>query len=169
MSTTSTSTTASSSPPTTVDPVATVEAAVRTAVDLAIADFSACLVVMPNCDPATLEATRADPLLAVNVSRVTEWNGKGYTVVDREQFRHMIESVEVSDDLRQATVTVCFADGSKLIDPGAGPDGADLIIDDAFVSGREAWDMRLGDDGIWRAQDAPLIGATEVTDVCPVA
>ena len=108
---------------------------------------------MPNCDPATLEATRADPLLAVNVSRVIEWNGKGYTVID----------------LRQATVTVCFADGSKLIDPGAGPDGADLIIDDAFVSGREAWDMRLGDDGIWRAQDAPLIGATEVTDVCPAA
>jgi hypothetical protein len=122
---------------------------------------------MPNCDPATLAATRADPLLAVNVGRVTEWNGEGYTVIDRDQFRHVIESVELSDDLRRATVTVCFADGSKLIVPGAGPDGADLIIDGAFVSGREAWDVRLADDGIWRAHDAPLIGTTEVTDICP--
>ena len=157
----------STAPPTTSDPKASVEAAVRAAVDLAIADFSACLVAMPNCDPATLAATRADPLLAVNVGRVTEWNGEGYTVIDRDQFRHVIESVELSDDLRRATVTVCFADGSKLIDPGAGPDGADLIIDGTFVSGREAWDMRLGDDGIWRAHDAPLIGTTEVTTYVP--
>ena len=167
-STTSTSTTvASTSPPTASDPQASVETAVRAAVDLAISDFSACLVAMPNCGPATLEATRADPVLAVNVGRVMEGNGEGYTVIDRDQFRHVIESVELSDDLRRATVTVCFADGSKLVDPGAGPDGADLIIDGAFVSGREAWDMRLADDGIWRAHDAPLIGTTEVTDVCP--
>ena len=25
-----------------------------------------------------------------------------------------------------------------------------------------------GDDGIWRAHDAPLVGETEDTDVCPV-
>ena len=42
-----------------------------------------------------------------------------------------------------------------------------MIIDGAFASGREAWDMRLDDDGIWRAYDAPLIGETEDTDVCP--
>lgn len=122
---------------------------------------------MPRCDPSTLEATRENPLLAVNVSRVTEWNGEGYTVIDRDQFRHVIEGVELSADLRQATVTVCFVDGSKLVDPGAAPDGTDLIIDGTFVSGREAWDMRLGDDGTWRAHDAPLIGTTEATDVCP--
>jgi hypothetical protein len=122
---------------------------------------------MPKCDPASLSATRADPVLAVNVSRITEWNGKGYTVVDRDQFRHVIEKVELSADLRQATATVCFADGSKLVDPGAGPNGANLIIDGAFVSGREAWDMRLEQDGVWRVHDAPVIGTTEVTDVCP--
>lgn len=165
-STTSTAV-ASTAPPTTTDSRVTVEAAVRAAVDLAVADFSACLIAMPACDPSTLEATRENPLLAVNVSRVTEWNGEGYTVIDRDQFRHVIEGVELSADLRQATVTVCFADGSKLVDPGAAPDGTDLIIDGTFVSGREAWDMRLGDDGIWRAHDAPLIGTTEATDVCP--
>ena len=165
--TTTSTTTATTAPTTTLDPRVTVETDVRVAVDLAIVDFSACLVAMPNCDPSTLAATRADPLLAVNVSRVAEWNGKGYTVIDRDQFRHVIEDVELSADLRKATVTVCFADGSKLIDPGAGPGGADLIIDGAFVSGHEAWDMRLGNDGVWRAHDAPLIGTTEVSDVCP--
>jgi hypothetical protein len=73
----------------------TVEAAVRAAVDLAVADFSACLIAMPACDPSTLEATRENPLLAVNVSRVTEWNGEGYTVIDRDQFRHVIEGCRV--------------------------------------------------------------------------
>ena len=51
----------------------------------------------------------------------TEWNAAGYTVIDRDQFRYVIESVELSDDLRRATVTVCFADGSKLDRPRRRP------------------------------------------------
>lgn len=105
-------------------------------------------------------------MLTVNMNRIEEWNAAGYTVVDRDQFRYEIERVELSDDGRAAVVTVCFADGSKLVDPGAGPDGGDLIVDGTFMSGREAWDVRLDDDGVWRAYDAPLVGATEPTDVC---
>jgi len=74
---------------------------------------------------------------------MTEWNGEGYTVIDRDQFRHVIEGLDLSADLRQATVTVCFADGAKPVDTVAAPDGTDIIIDGTFVSGREAWDMRL--------------------------
>jgi hypothetical protein len=107
-------------------------------------------------------------LLSVNTNRVAEWNAAGYTVVDRDQFRYVIESIDTADSLDAATVTVCFADGSKLVEPGAGPGGVDVIIDGAFASGREAWDMRLGDDGRWRAHDAPLIGETEGTDTCPL-
>ncbi|MGE0795432.1 MAG: hypothetical protein AB7O29_08820, partial [Acidimicrobiia bacterium] len=154
-------------PPTTVDPAALAEAEVRDAVDRAIADFDACLLALPNCDITTLAATRANPMLATNASRVSEWNAAGYTVVDRDQVRYVVESVDLADDLRQATATVCFADGSKLIHAGAAPDGADLIIDGTFASGREAWDMRLDADGVWRVYDAPLIGVTEGTDVCP--
>jgi hypothetical protein len=141
---------------------------VRSATVAAIDDFSACLVAMPNCDTSTLASTRADPLLTVNTNRVAEWNAAGYTVVDRDEFRYVIESIVIAESLDQATVTVCFADGSKLVEPGVGPGGIDVIIDGAFASGREAWDMRLDDDGIWRAYDAPLIGETEDTDVCPV-
>lgn len=153
-------------PSTTVDPAMEADAAARAAVELAIADFSVCLDALPSCDPTTLAATRAEPMLAVNTGRITEWNAAGYRVIDRDQFRYVIESVELAEDLRQATVTVCFADGSKLVDPGAGPGGADLIIDGTFASGREAWDVQLDSDGVWRAHDAPLVGATEGTDLC---
>ena len=165
----STSVSASTDPPPTLEVMSEMEQEVRAAVDRSVAGFSACLVAMPGCDTASLAATRGDPLLAVNVARVGEWNAAGYTVVDRDQFRYVIEDVELSADGLQATVTVCVADGSKLVDPGAGPDGADLIVDGTYVSGREAWDMRLGEDGIWRVHDGPVIGATEATDVCPAA
>jgi hypothetical protein len=141
---------------------------VRSATVAAIDGFSECLVAMPNCDTSTLASTRADPLLTVNTNRVAEWNAAGYTVVDRDEFRYVIESIVIAESLDQATVTVCFADGSKLVEPGVGPGGIDVIIDGAFASGREAWDMRLDDEGVWRAYDAPLIGETEDTDVCPV-
>lgn len=134
--------------------------------DRAIADFTTCLLALPSCDPAMLATTRAGPMLAVNIDRINEWNATGYAVVDRDQFRYVIERVELSDDGQRAVVTVCFADGSKLVDPGAGPDGGDLIIDGTFTSGREAWDVRLDDDGVWRPYDAPLVGAAEATDVC---
>lgn len=167
--TSSTSVSPSSDPPPTLEVMNETEQAVRAAVDQAARDFSDCLVAMPACDAASLAATRGDPLLSINVARVDEWNAAGYTVIDRDQFRYVIEGVELSADGQQATVAVCIADGSKLVDPGAGPDGADLIVDDAYVSGREAWDMRLGDDGIWRIHDGPVIGTTEATDVCPAA
>ena len=138
----------------------------RAAIDLAQATFSDCLVAMPVCDPATLAVARAGDLLARNVARIGEWNAAGYTVIDREQYRYVIESVVFGDTSAKATVVVCVADGSKLVLPGAAPDGGDVIIDDVYISGREAWDMRLDEDGQWRAYDAPAEGSTESTDQC---
>ncbi|HRE00488.1 MAG TPA: hypothetical protein PLV68_04260, partial [Ilumatobacteraceae bacterium] len=151
-STTTTSTAVTTTPTTLVEPP---EAKVRAAVDRAIADFSECLLAMPNCDATTLAATRSDPMLARNVARITEWNAAGYSVIDRDQFRYVIEAVELDDVAGQATVTVCIADGTKLVLADAAPDGSDIIIDDTFVSGREAWDVRRDADGVWRAYDAP--------------
>ena len=167
---TSTSTTPPAStqqPTTTVDPVTAAESEVGTAIDLAQSTFSECLTAMPACDPTTLGVARAGDLLERNVSRIEEWNAAGYTVIDRDQFRYVIESVTLSDDLMTATVVVCIADGSKLVLPGAAPDGGDVIIDDAYTSGRSQWDMRLDGDGQWRGYDAPAVGPTEATDQCP--
>ena len=128
MSTSITSTTSPSSteqPTTTAEPVAMAESDVRTAIDLAQSTFSDCLTAMPVCDPTTLGVARAGDLLERNVGRIEEWNAAGYTVIDRDQFRYVIESVTVSDDLMMATVVVCIADGSKLVLPGAAPGGGD--------------------------------------------
>lgn len=148
-------------------PVIDVEAEVRAALDLAQETFSACLVALPTCDPSTIAVGRAGYLLARNVARINEWNAAGYTVRNRDQFRYVVEDVALSPSGTQATALVCIADGSDLVRPGAGPGGADVIIDDSFASGRASWDMRLDPDGRWRAYDAPTVGPTESRDVCP--
>jgi hypothetical protein len=122
---------------------------------------------MPSCDPSTLSVARAGDLLARNVARINEWNAAGYTVRNRDQFRYVVEKVTLAPSGTQATALVCIADGSDLVKPGAGPGGADVIIDDSFTSGRASWDMRLDSDGKWRAYDAPAVGPTESRDVCP--
>jgi hypothetical protein len=126
-------------------------------------------MALPACDPSTLAATRAGPILDRNTERINEWNAAGYAVRDREQFRYVIESVVVAPDLTTATAVVCIADGSRLVRPGAGPGGEDVIIDGVYVSGRSTWDMRLDPDGVWRVYDAPALGATEASDVCPAS
>ncbi len=143
------------------------EELVREAVDASIEAFSACLLALPSCEVAGLETTRRGDLLAVNVQRITEWNAAGYAVRDRDNFRYVIEQVELNADATQATVLVCIADGSKLVIPGAGPGGVDVVVDDAYVSGRENWDVRLDTDGVWRPYAAPPAGPTEARDVCP--
>ncbi len=153
-------------PPTTIDPAVAVEAEVRAALDRGFADFSACLVALPACDPVTLAATRGGELFERNARLIQEWNEAGYAVRDREQFRHVVEDVELNPDLTEATVLVCWADGSKLVLPGAGPDGVDVIVDGVFVSARETWALRLDADGVWRSYGAELVGPTEGADIC---
>jgi hypothetical protein len=164
---TSSSTSSSTSTSTTIDPAAKAEADIRAAIKLAERTFSACLVAMPDCDPSTLAVARAGDLLERNVARINEWNAAGYTVRHRDQFRYVIEEVTVAPSGTRATALVCIADDSDLVHPGAGPGGADVIIDDSFTSGRSSWDMRLDPDGHWRAYDAPAVGPTESSDVCP--
>lgn len=142
------------------------ELAVRAAVDIAQESFSACLVAMPACDPASLSVARAGDLLARNSARIEEWNALGYTVRDRESFRYVIEAVELDGAGAAAIATVCIADGSRLVQPHAAPDGSDVIVDDEFVSGRSTWDMRLDADGVWRAFDTAPLGETSSEDVC---
>ena len=164
---TSTTTTTTTAPTTTIDPLAGAESVVRAAIATAQETFSACLVAMPTCDPLTLAVARAGPILDRNVARINEWNAAGYTVRDRQLFRFVVESVTVDPSSSAASAVVCIADGSKLVQPGAGPGGADVIVDGVYVSGRSVWEMRLDADGRWRVYDAPASGQTESSDVCP--
>jgi hypothetical protein len=124
---------------------------------------------MPKCDPSTLAVARAGSLLAKNTAKINEWNADGYTVRDREKFRSVVEQVSVDPSMTSASARTCYADGSRLVKPGAGPGGADVVIDDTFGSARDQVTLRLDTDGVWRAYDAQPVGATESTDVCPAA
>jgi hypothetical protein len=167
-SSTSTTTSTTAAPPTTVAPAVLAEMAVRASVDDAVAAFSECVLALPNCDVESLAATRSGELLRINSERISEWSAAGYAIRNRESFRYVIEEVEFAPDLTRATALVCIADGTVLFIPGAGPGGADVIVDDSYVSGREAWDVHLDPDGIWRPHAAPAVGPTESRDVCPV-
>ena len=166
LSTTSTSST-SQPTATTANPAATAESDVRSAIDLAQSSFSECLIAMPACDPSTLAVARGGGLLERNTARIQKWNSAGYTVIDRDRFRYVIESVSLSADRTMAMVVVCIADGSKLVLPGAAPGGGNVIVDGGYTSGRSRWEMRLDGDGRWRGYDAPAVGPTESTDQCP--
>lgn len=168
-STTSVRTTSSAASTTTSIAPPSPEQAIRAAVALAEETFSSCLVAMPNCDPQTLAVARGGPLLERNVARIREWNADGQTVRNRDKFRYVVEAVTIAPDGRQAAVIVCIADGSVRLKPGVGPGGADVVVDDAFVSGRSSWDMRLDPDGVWRAHDGSAFGPTESRDVCPAS
>lgn len=161
-----TTTPTSSSTSATSHPVASVEDSIRGAVAWQ-QTFSDCLIVMPKCDPTTLSAARAGPLLERNVARIQEWNAAGYTVRNRDQFRYVVESVVLKPDGVSVSAVVCIADGSDLVYPGAGPGGADVIIDDAYTSGGAlpgTCDSIPTGSG---AYDAPAVGPTESSDLCP--
>jgi len=120
-------TTTAAATSTTIDPAAVADATIREAVALAQTSFSDCLVALPACDPTSLEVARAGDLLARNTSLIDEWNSLGYTVRDRDRFRYVVESVAVDASLATAVVTVCIADGSRLVLPNAAPDGGDVV------------------------------------------
>ena len=166
---TSTSTTTTSAPTTTtIDPKVTADAAVKRAIVLAEDTFSACLVALPHCDPQTLAVARTGQLLARNVALINDWNAQGFAVREREKFRYVIESVTLAENsLERATAVVCIADGSIRVRPGAGPGGADVIVDDSFISGRDSLQMRIEADGRWKVYDGPSVGPGEATDICP--
>lgn len=123
---------------TTVDRASKAEADVRASVKAATDAFGACLLALPKCDVASLAQTRRGHLLELNSARLSQWNQEGYAVREREKFRYVIESVTVDPDGKRATANVCIADGSKLVKPGAAPDGSDVVVDGAYTSGREA-------------------------------
>lgn len=152
---------------TTMPPAAVAEAAARSAVDSAIGAFRSCLAALPSCDVNSLAETRAGTMLERNTARITEWNAAGYALREGDDFRYVIEQVQLGPELNQATVTVCSSDGSQLVLPGAGPGGADVVIDESYASGRAAWDVRADADGRWRVHAAPAIGPTESRDICP--
>ena len=142
-------------------------AEIRATLARSFADFRACATALPHCDTSKLADTRAGVLLERNVAKMTEWNAAGY-VYKPGEYRVVVDKVTfTTPELTRATASVCSSSAGDLVNPGAGPGGADVIVDGGYSSGFAAWDMRLS-DGVWRVYDAPATGTvSETSDVCP--
>ena len=74
--------------------------------------------------------------------------------------------MEVEADGGHAVVTFCQIDGGLLVDPGAAPDGSDVIINDQITSYLSESSVLRDSDGVWRVHDNDVIAEFEGGDGC---
>lgn len=108
-----------------------------------------CATALPDCsvEEFTVPGSQAAQHFA---SIFDEWVHEGLVLVRSPYVtRAGVMEIELGDDGRSGTVTACVVDGDVLIDPGAGPGGVDVFVDDAVVTVKVAVGLLLTDAG-WR-------------------
>ncbi|MGF1599909.1 MAG: hypothetical protein ACFCVK_23870 [Acidimicrobiales bacterium] len=167
-----TSTVTSTTEPTTTttDPIAAAEAAAVEAVLEHGENWRECVADIPGCDPAILERHTAGELLARLTTTLADWQSAGYEsrpptdpAINREEALN-VELLE--GGVTSAKVSVCQVDGTKLVDPNAGPDGSDVILNDRVSSTLAHVFAELDEDGVWRVQRSEVIDQVEGGDGC---
>ena len=172
-STPTTLTTAAPTTTTTVDSLQTAEAEVRAAVDALETAILDCARTIPRCDVTAFDTLIHGPALVPYKQRWADINNNGWAGRHLERQRFVIVKVEFPEPtavlIDRAIASVCFADGSVTVKPGAAPDGSDVIIDEAFSTKQDMDEYRRGDDGRWRAYDFLKEIETLGGDTCPPA
>jgi hypothetical protein len=152
-----------------VSPQQRAEADIRAAYGAYDAAFFACSQDPPNCDRAKLsEHVTGDQLaFTMNNIDVKVREGTRTRSPGPDQDYYVIESITVDPSLASAQVQVCVADGRIIYKPAAGPNGADVILNDAFSSGRETETWERGTDGVWRESGFTAIEKAPGRNICP--
>ena len=169
---TSTSTTTTTLAPTTtsttVDPKATAEAAVRADLQAGVSAYKVCLIAMPSCDPQSLTKAFSGPALDRNIAIIKDGNAHGYATRDVDRYRVVVTGIKFADGAAPspASVSVCLSDGAQVVRPGAGPDGADVIVNDEVHTELITLDVRLGASGTWLVNDSVSNGPVQQGDQC---
>ena len=110
----------------------------------------ACTVDAKNCDRSSLANYMAGAALSNKLKAVDTLSQKGWGVrkgpggIDD---RYKVDSVTIAAD--EATVQYCELDEGVTFDPGAGPGGADVIINDAVASHRSGA-LLTRSAGVWK-------------------
>jgi hypothetical protein len=126
------STTSVPPPPTNLMSAEAASAAVEDIFNL----WTDCLAVMPDCDPVAVSTTLTmGPLSDSMYISASTWADQGATFDNLESRRIVIESAEINDANGTARVVTCTEDGAVR----TAPDGS--ILNDAFVSLREEWEL----------------------------
>lgn len=148
-----TSSTPGATPPTTDDSPSTTSAPSRPtnlmsaeAASAAVEDifnlWTDCLAAMPDCDPVAVSTTLTmGPLSDSMYISSSTWAEQGATFDNLESRRIVIESAEVNETNGTARVVTCTEDGAVR----TAPDGS--VLNDAFVSLREEWELATDGSG----------------------
>ena len=145
-----TTSTTTATPTTTTTAVSADELSVRAAWHGWLTAGEACTVDAKNCDRNALANYMAGAALSNKLKAVDTLSQKGWGVrkgpggIDD---RYKVDSVTIAED--EATVQYCELDEGVTFDPGAGPGGADAIINDAVASHRSGAVLTRS-AGVWK-------------------
>ena len=147
------------------DPIAAAEQAAAQAVLDKEDAWRVCISDVPTCDvDAALAASTTGESLEKRKETLETWRGNGWLAlppVDPAHVGDEIIEVEIYAEQTRARVRHCQIDGGVLVDPGAGSDGSDVIINDDVVSVLSDDTVILGQDGIWRVEQIEVVSRTE--------
>jgi hypothetical protein len=164
-----TSTTAA--PTTTEDPTAELEEVASAAYLAAVDAFVACTDDLDGCDPQTLGEFNAGEALDNLIGTVEALRGQGAEVLPPEDPANryvVVEAAELVDGSRtEVQVQYCEVDGRRVVQPGAGPDGADVVLTDTVDAVRGVALVELGVDGRWRVTRYATVERSTEENVCP--
>jgi hypothetical protein len=102
--------------------------------------WTACLVELPDCEPALIASNYVGEYSDVVFVQVTGWSEEGFSFTNTESRNNQIESVTIDTDAGTATVVACEDDGAVL------SNGAGEVVDERYVSLRREWTLALNGD-----------------------
>jgi hypothetical protein len=153
-------------PTTTTMSLADLEKLVRLRHDELRAEFRRCIAAPALCDPTTMTAADS-PVRAKLTQSVKELAEKNWIIRRNESDPTVIrvDSVVFNSERTTATLKDCFWDTAIALQPNAGPNGEDIIVDDTKASFEDVVTMVLS-DGRWYISEQQKLATYEGVNKC---
>jgi hypothetical protein len=165
---TSTAAPTTSAPPTSAAPTTTT----LDSMAKVIADFKATVNAYNGClqSPATCDVSEIAIPASDSFHNLSEFFAKlarnGLLGRPSPRDRIVVESVDFSSNLSQATVKTCMFDAGVIYDARGNDDPSDdVMVDDGAGSAETIWTMSVA-DGVWRRAAAHVLRDEEGVDTC---
>jgi hypothetical protein len=120
-----------------------------------------------TCDPKVFTAQEG-PMRAFYVGYVqslVEHKWVGREPLDDPSYT-VVQSITFDEKRTRATVLSCKWDTAVLLQPGASPDGSDIIVNDLKNSSDVETSMVL-ENGKWMMAQRPVVATHEGVNTCP--
>ena len=153
-------------PTTTTMSLQDLEKAVRKAHDEYFADVVRCIAAPGSCDPAPFTAVDS-PIRATLAESIKALVEKKWIVRPNESDPGVavVDSVAFNKERTVATLRECLWDSAITLQPNAGPNGEDIIVDDSKSSVESTVTMVLS-AGKWMFSDRRRVAKYEGVNQC---